>query len=94
MVSVWCVFWGFVIVCLLVEIVFRMDIRCALEHKKQFAFNAACAVLIVVIFRYDVLGYNTYVPLEKQMQSCAVSIDGLMENRTARKYNKKLVQIF
>ncbi len=72
-------FLGFVIVCLLVEIAFRMDIRCALEHKKQFAFNAACAVLIVVIFRYDVLGYNTYVPLEKQMQSCAVSIDGLME---------------
>lgn len=71
--------FGFVILCLLIEIIFRMDIRGVLCHKKQFVFNAACVALIIMIFKNDVLGFNTYVPLDAQLQSCAVSVNGLLD---------------
>ncbi|MDE5699592.1 MAG: hypothetical protein K2I96_19650 [Lachnospiraceae bacterium] len=70
--------FGFVVLCILMEIIFRLDIRGALMHKKQFLFNAACTALLFVVLRYDVMGYDTYVPADAQMQSCAVSIHQLM----------------
>jgi hypothetical protein len=75
---VWYIFgmaFGYVIVALLMEVIFRMDIKGIFKHKKQFIFNAACVALIFVIFRYDVLGYNTYVPEDIELQSCAVSLE-------------------
>lgn len=77
----WFVFgvvFGFFVIALVMEIIFRLDIKCALCHWKQLIFNGACVALVVVIFKYDVLGYNTYVPSDKELSSCAVSIDGLM----------------
>lgn len=70
--------FGFVVFCILIEIIFRLDIRGALMHKKQFLFNAACTALLFVVVRYDVAGYDTYVPADSQLQSCAVSICQLM----------------
>lgn len=78
----WFVFgvtFGFAVIALVMEIIFRLDIKCAFCHWKQLVFNGACVALIVVIFKYDVLGYNTYVPSEKELSGCAVSIDGLMD---------------
>lgn len=73
------VFLGFFVIALVMEIIFRLDIKCAFCHWKQLVFNGACVALIVVIFKYDVLGYNTYVPNDKELSGCAVSIDGLMD---------------
>lgn len=70
--------FGYIILCIVTEIIFRMDIRGAFAHKKQFLFNAACTALIFIVFRNDVLGYNTYVPADSELQSCAVSITGLL----------------
>jgi hypothetical protein len=73
--KVWYIFgmvFGYVIVALLMEVIFRMDIKGIFKHKKQFIFNAACVALIFVIFRYDVLGYNTFVPDDTELQSCSV----------------------
>ncbi len=68
----------FVIMSAIMEIIFHFDIRAAFNNKKHMLFNAACTALIVIIFRYDVLGYDTYVPLDTQLEGCAVSIDGLL----------------
>lgn len=70
--------FGFALLCILLEIIFRLDIRGALMHKKQFLFNAACTALLFVVLRYDMTGYDTYVPADAQLQSCAVSIHQLM----------------
>lgn len=75
------VIFGFLVVCILMEIIYRMDLRGALMHKKQFLFNAICTALIFVVFRYDVIGFDTYVPSDDQLQSCAVSITDLMPLR-------------
>jgi hypothetical protein len=67
-----------VVIALLLEIIFRLDIKSAFGHKKQLVFNAACLAVVVIVFRYDVLGYNTYVPADSELVSCAVSIENLM----------------
>jgi ABC-2 type transport system permease protein len=86
--------FGYVIVALLMEVIFRMDIKGIFKHKKQFIFNAACVALIFVIFRYDVLGYNTYVPNDSELQSCAVSLGifdgvvyGVLDDGTSYSYS-------
>jgi hypothetical protein len=66
--------FGYVIVALVLEVIFRMDIKGIFEHKKQFVFNAVCTVLIFVVFKYDILGYNTYVPDDSELQSCSVDL--------------------
>ena len=82
------VIFGFLVFSLVMEVIFRLDIRCALYHWKQMIFNGVCLALIILIFKNDVLGYNTYVPKEQELDGCAVSINGLMtiylEERTAR----------
>ena len=82
------IIFGFLVIALVMESIFRLDIKCAFHHWKQLIFNGACLILIVVVFKYDVLGYNTYVPSEKELSGCAVSIGGLMnislEERTQR----------
>lgn len=72
------VIFGFTIVCILMEIIYRINLHGALMHKKQFLFNLACTMLILIVFWYDVAGYDTYVPSDSQLQSCAVSISDLM----------------
>ena len=71
--------FGFIILGLLIEVIFRMDIREIFGHKKQLAFNGVCLALLILIFAKDVLGFNTYVPLDAQLQSCAVSINGVLD---------------
>ncbi len=72
-------FLCFVIMSAVMEIIFHFDIRAAFKNKRHMLFNAACTALIVIIFKYDVLGYDTYVPLDTQLEGCAVSIDGLLD---------------
>ena len=82
------VVFGFIIIALLLEIIFRFDIKSAFCHKKQLLFNAACVSIIFVIFRYDVLGYDTYVPADTELTSCAVSIDNLMAIAPLKRMNQ------
>lgn len=70
--------FSFVLLCILMEIIFRLDFRGLLMHKRQFLLNGACVMLIYLIFRNDVLGFDTYEPADDQLQSCAVSIEQLM----------------
>lgn len=64
----------YVVVALVMEAIFRMDVKGALKHKWQFVFNAVCVALIFVIFRYDIFSYDAYVPNDSELQSCVVNI--------------------
>lgn len=84
--NVWYLFgviFGYLIFALLLEAIFRLDIKSALHHKRQLAFNAACVALIFIVFRYDAFGFDTYVPESAELESCAVSIEGLMATAPA-----------
>lgn len=78
----WFVFgvaFGFFVSCILIEIIFRNDMREAFCHWQQILFNGACVALIVMVFQYDATGYNTYVPTDEEVVDCAVSINGLLD---------------
>ena len=77
---------GFILSALFMEILFRMDIRCAFHHCRQLLFDGACIALIVAVFKTDALGYNTYVPSDAEIENCSVSISGLMSVSSQRPF--------
>lgn len=73
------VVFGFLASCILMEIIFRANIREAFHHWQHIAFNAVCVALIVTIFKGDVLGYNAYMPTENEVDYYAVSIKDVLD---------------
>lgn len=67
-----CIF-GFIICCPLMEIIFRKDVKAVLKHPLQIVVNGALVICVLVIFKLDVLGYDTYIPAENKVESYAVS---------------------
>lgn len=79
--DIWYLFgivFGYIILALVTETIFRFDIKSAFMHKRQFIFNAVCVMLIFIAFKYDIPGYDEYVPEETKLVSCSVSINELM----------------
>ena len=66
-----CVF-GFAIICPLMEIIFRKDVKAVFKRPLQIAFNGALVLIVVFLFRLDVFGYDTYIPAEDKVESYAV----------------------
>jgi hypothetical protein len=54
------------------EFIYRWDIRQVLAHKIQTAAAILIAVLILLGFRYDLTGYNTYLPKQDEIASMAI----------------------
>lgn len=77
----WMVFgmvFCFILFCLVMEMIFRMNIREGLKHWHHIIFNGVCTCLILVILKTDVLGYNTYVPSMEEISHIAVSLEDAM----------------
>ncbi len=70
------VFGGGVCHCV-VEIIYHFDFRKLFSHKLQMGCCMAAAVLIFVVFRYDLLGYDRYLPKAGQVQEASVNISQL-----------------
>lgn len=66
-----CVF-GFMLCCPLMEVIYRKDVKAVLRHPLQWVFNGACVIICIVVFQYDVFGYDTYIPDEDKVESYAV----------------------
>lgn len=71
--------FGFVLCCILMEIIFRLDVKAAFKHSRHIFFNGACVALIVMIFKHDALGYNSYIPAAHELDHCAISIENLFD---------------
>ncbi len=69
-----CVF-GLVIVCPLMEVIFRKDVKAVFSHPLQMVFNGVLVIGVVLILQFDLLGYDTYIPDEKKVESYAVDCD-------------------
>lgn len=71
-------FWFGLILCgvvshCLMEIIYRFDFKAFAGHKLQLAGCLAAAVLIGLIYRQDLFGYDTYLPDMNQIQSASVA---------------------
>lgn len=57
------------------EVVFQSDIRACLGKKKQLLLSILLAVGISSVFRYDLLGYDSYLPKEEDLEEVSYSMD-------------------
>ncbi|MCD7817792.1 MAG: DUF6449 domain-containing protein, partial [Lachnospiraceae bacterium] len=63
-------------VCVIIEFIYRVDIHQTLSHKWHFAVTAVLACVIFFFFRFDLTGFNTYIPEKEELEAMSVSIDG------------------
>ncbi len=59
--------------CMVIEFIYRVDIRQVLAHKWQFAIGAVIACAIFFAFRFDVSGFNSYLPAAEDLETMSVS---------------------
>ncbi len=71
-----CIF-GFAIICPLMEIIFRKDVKAVLAHPGQLVFNGACVIVTLIVLQFDLTGYDTYIPKEEKVESYAVYLGGM-----------------
>ncbi|MBE5875990.1 MAG: hypothetical protein E7290_03775 [Lachnospiraceae bacterium] len=74
----WFIFGGIfslVLSCLVMEAIFRQNPREVFAHAKHLIVNGAIAATVIVIFRFDVFGYDYYMPAN--VKNYAISIYNL-----------------
>lgn len=69
-----------------VEVIYNFDIRSAFRHKRHLLACAGITAVIAIIFHFDLLGYDNYIPKKNSIESMGVSINGLDDN--IRYYNR------
>ncbi len=70
---------GAVISHCVIEIIYNFDFKKLFSHWVQMAVCVAASLVIMLSFRYDIAGYDTYLPQSGQVESTAISI-GIMNN--------------
>lgn len=72
--------FSFIIIYGTIEIIYNFDIRSAFRHKRQFVIIGFIIAASAGIFRFDLLGYDSYIPKDNKIKSMSVSVSGLDEN--------------
>ncbi|MBQ3105017.1 MAG: hypothetical protein IJC59_04035 [Lachnospiraceae bacterium] len=63
---------------MLLQIAFEFDLRSVVKRKFSLLLSAAAALLIFVIFRQDLMGYDDYIPDKEKVES--VSLHFFIDN--------------
>lgn len=69
-----CIF-GFIVICPLMEIIFRKDVKAVFARPIQLAVNGVLVLAVVFLFRLDVFGYDTYIPDADKVESYGIYIN-------------------
>ena len=72
--------FGVLILCALIEFIYHMDIREVFHHKGQIVLSAILAAGVILAFRYDVFGYDTYLPEKEDISAMAIQYDPVNGN--------------
>ena len=71
---------GGVIVCAAVEVVYDFDIKSMFKHPVSGGIALVGIMIVFLIYKNDLLGYDKYVPLESQVDSIALDLDDYGEH--------------
>ena len=58
-----------------IEIIYNFDIRGAFRHKKQLLLCAFIVACVAVVFRFDLLHFDDYLPKQDKIESMAVAVE-------------------
>lgn len=60
---------GAVICCAVMEVIYEFDLKCILHHWISSCAAVLCVLAVFCIFKFDLLGYDSYVPDADQVES-------------------------
>lgn len=69
--------FSLLIVYAVIEIIYNFDIRSAFLHKKHLLTCTGVITVIVCIFQFDLLHYDSYIPKKSNIKSMSVAIYGI-----------------
>lgn len=69
----------------IVEIIYEFDLKAVKTNLKQIWIPAVAVVVIACIFRFDMFGYDSYLPEKEEIESISVS---------AENYNRQYMEYF
>ena len=58
--------------CVIMEFIYRWDIRQALAHKWHIVVTVAVSLAIFLVFRFDLIGINRYLPEKEELAAMSV----------------------
>ena len=71
---------GAIITHCLIEIIYHFDFKRLFSHKLQLLFCTLASLAIIAVFRFDLMGYDSYLPKEDQVESVGVLSQTLEPN--------------
>lgn len=69
-----------VIFCCVVEVIYDFDIRSIFQHLISSGVALVGILAIFCIFKWDVFGYDNYIPAQNKVKSIAILTDGYYDN--------------
>lgn len=60
------------LICAIAEIVFESDFKAMFKHPWHIAVAAVVGIAVILGYRFDITGYETYIPAAKNVESCAL----------------------
>ena len=71
---------GGLIFCAAAEVLFDFDIRSIFRHLPSSGVALAGILAIFCIFKWDIFGYDSYIPEQNKVESIAISADGYYDS--------------
>lgn len=71
---------GGAILCAVMEVIYDFDIRSLFKHLLSSGIALAALLAIFCIFKWDLLGYDSYIPAQNKVESIAISADGYYDS--------------
>ncbi|BCJ99269.1 DUF6449 domain-containing protein [Anaerocolumna chitinilytica] len=78
----------FVIASAIIEIIHQFDLKKAFAHRKGLAVTAFAMVIIVCLFRFDLISYDSYIPAKDKVVSMSIYVPGLDDNKNYMEVSK------
>lgn len=71
---------GGAILCAVMEVIYDFDIRSLFKHLLSSGIALAALLAIFCIFKWDLFGYDSYIPAQNKVESIAISADGYYDS--------------
>lgn len=71
---------GGLILCAALEVLYDFDIRSLLKHLPSSGVALAGVLAVFCIFKWDLIGYDSYIPAQNKIESVAISSEGYYDS--------------
>lgn len=72
-------FLSVILLCGLIEFIYHMDLRRLLSGKYSSLISVAGVALILCVFCFDLIGFDSWLPEDEKLESMSMSINGLSD---------------